>query len=435
MSEGPASTAGHVRDQAGPAPAQVPDLPLIIATIMPGEGTSGVQTHFRELRSYLDGIGTPSVLLTPFSWARPLTVPVFGLRLALRRVSKPAGVVWYRHWHEVFIRNALRRHLAKQDDCVIYAQCPLSARAALRARRGPRQRVVMAVHFAVSQADEWADKGQIARDGKVFRSIRRLEEQVIPQVDGLVYVSRWAQEALLGRLPEAAAVPSAIIGNFVAAGPVAAGPVAEEPGAEEPTAKGPLASAREPSADLVTVGALEPVKNHGFLLTVLAAASRAGYGFTLDVFGDGPLRGSLERQAQELGLAGQVRFRGFRTDVRDFLPGYRAYVHASYWESSSLAIMEAMAAGLPVVAGNIGAIAELCDDGVEARFWSLQDPEQAAATLIALLGSEQDRLTAGRAARERFRRDHDAAVVGPRLRDFLLGSFLLGSEASAAPAR
>ena len=108
--------------------------------------------------------------------------------------------------------------------------------------------------------------------------------------------------------------------------------------------------------------------------------------------------------------------------MRDFLPGYRAYVHASYSESSSLAIMEAMAAGLPIVAGNIGPISELCDDGVEARFWPLDDPAQAAAMLIDLLDCEPARLKAARAARERFRRDFDAEVVGPELRSFLLGA-------------
>ena len=77
--------------------------------------------------------------------------------------------------------------------------------------------------------------------------------------------------------------------------------------------------------------------------------------------------------------------RGFRPDVRDFLPRYRAYVHASYSESSSLAIIEAMAAGLPIVAGNIGPFSELCDEGVEARFWPLDDPAQAAASPIGLL--------------------------------------------------
>jgi glycosyltransferase involved in cell wall biosynthesis len=107
--------------------------------------------------------------------------------------------------------------------------------------------------------------------------------------------------------------------------------------------------------------------------------------------------------------------------MREFLPGYRVYVHASYSESSSLAIMEAMAAGLPIVAGNIGPISELCDDGVEARFWPLDDPAQAAAILIDLLDCEPARAKAARAASERFHRDFDADVIAPRLLSFLLG--------------
>jgi glycosyltransferase involved in cell wall biosynthesis len=260
----------------------------------------------------------------------------------------------------------------------------------------------MAVHFSVSQADEWAVKKQIDHDGAQFRAIRQVEREVIPQVDGLVYVSSWAQNALLDWLPKAAAVPSAVIDNFVA----------------------PLhfASDQEPIGDLVTIGGLLLAKNHSFLLDVLAAAKRAGRSPTLDVFGEGPLRKDLQRRTRSLGLEGQVRFRGFRRDVRDFLPGYRAYVHASYSESSSLAIIEAMAAGLPIVAGNIGPIAELCDDGVEARFWPLDDPDQAAATLLDLLDCEPARLMAASAARERFHRHFDADIIAPRLWSFLMGT-------------
>jgi hypothetical protein len=150
------------------------------------------------------------------------------------------GVVWYRHWHEAFLRNALRRRLAQAGACVVYAQGPLDARAALRARQGPHQRIVMAVHLRISQADEWADKKQIKRDGTVFRAIRQVEREVIPQVDGLVYVSRWARDVLLRWLPEAAAVPSAVIGNFVA--PMKAKPC------------------QEPLGDLVTIGNLDLVR-------------------------------------------------------------------------------------------------------------------------------------------------------------------------------
>jgi glycosyltransferase involved in cell wall biosynthesis len=328
---------------------------------------------------------------------------VFGARLVIERLSRPASVVWYRHWHEVFLRRALRRHLATLDDCVVYAQGPLDARAALQARRGPHQRVVMAVHMRVSQADEWAHKRQIELGGAVFRSIRRAEREVVPRVDGLVFVSRWAREALLAWLPEAEAVPSTVIFNFVA--PFQGEPVVDES-----------------PADLVTVGVLEPTKNHRYLLDVLAQAKHAGRAVTLDIFGEGPLRGDLERQIVSLGLGEQVRLRGFRPDVCSFLPGYRAYAHASYSESSSLTIIESMSAGLPILAGNIGPISELFDDGVEGRFWPLDDPARAAATLVDFLDREPERRRAGDAARSRFRRDFDAEQVAPRLEAFLMGT-------------
>jgi glycosyltransferase involved in cell wall biosynthesis len=262
----------------------------------------------------------------------------------------------------------------------------------------------MAVHYKYSHADEWADirRGPIKRDGVVFRAIRRFDREVIPQVDGIVFVSEWGRKALLSWLPEAAAVPYAVIGNFVQ-------PIAPQPG-------------REPLADLVSIGTLDLVKNHRFLLEVLAEAKRAGRSFTLDVFGGGPLRNDLLRLARSLGLEDQVCFRGFRSDLSEFLPRYRAYVHAAYSESLPLAIIEAMAAGLPVVAGDIGGISELCDDGVEGRFWPLDDPAAAASTLIELLDDEPSRQKAASAASERFCRDFDAGVIGPRLRSFLLGT-------------
>ena len=376
-------------------------LPLVIATMQREEGITGVHTHVRQLRQYLDGHGMDAMFVTSFSWGRALTYPVFAPRLVLERCSKPASIAWHRHWHEVFLQNALRQRLAEIGDCVIYAQGPLTARAALRARRGPHQRVIMAIHFRISEADEWADKKQIKRDGTMFRSIRQVEREVIPHVDGLVFVSEWGRNALLSWLPEAAAVPYAVIGNFVA-------PLHVE-------------ADREPLGDLVTVGNLDLVKNHRFLLRVLAEAKGAGRSFTLDVFGMGPCRKDLLRQRHSLGLEEEVRFHGFQPNVRDFLPRYRAYVHASYSESLPLAIIEAMAAGLPIVAGDTGGISELCDDGVEARFWPLDDPAHAAATLIDLLDSEPTRAMAARAARERFHRDFDVDLIAPRLLSFLQG--------------
>jgi glycosyltransferase involved in cell wall biosynthesis len=110
------------------------------------------------------------------------------------------------------------------------------------------------------------------------------------------------------------------------------------------------------------------------------------------------------------------------------MPGYRAYVHSSFSETSSLAIIEAMAAGLPIVAGAVGPLGELFDDGVEGRYWPLDNPAQAAATVITLLESESALTSAAAAARKRFARDYDAAVLVPRLVSFLNGTTPSGAS-------
>jgi glycosyltransferase involved in cell wall biosynthesis len=384
---------------------------IVIASMLREDDTSGVQSYIKRLRHYLGERGVPTTLVTPFSWGGPLLLPVFAPRLLLKRVSGPANVVWYRHWHGVFLRLALQSQLASAGECVVFAQDPVAARAALRARQGAHQRVVMVVHFRISQADEWADKRQIRFGGTVFRAIRQLEREVIPKVDGLVFMSQWARRAVLDWLPEAASIPSRVVGSIVT-------PLLEEP------VQGYL-------GDLVTIGNLEFVKNHRFLLAVVAEAKRAGRVFTLDVFGKGPLLKKLSREARILGVGQQIRFRGFQPDVRKLLPGYRAYVHASYSESFCLAIAEAMAAGLPILTSDIGPIPELCSGGVECRFWSLDDPVQAAAALIDVLDDEVARSKLGRAARERFVRDLAADQVVPQLMSFLVelcGEATLGAR-------
>jgi glycosyltransferase involved in cell wall biosynthesis len=375
---------------------------LVIASIHREEGITGVHTHIRQFRQYLDKVKMDATVVTSFSWKRVLTYPVFGLRKPIRACSRPASVLWFRHWHEVFLYHALRRRLAELNECVIYAHEPLAARAALRARRGPSQRVVLAIHYSTSTSEEWVVTEGIKPGGPVYRKIRRDERQIIPQVDGIVYVSRWTRHALLDWLPEAETVPSEVIFNFVAPLDVAQ-------------------SAPESAGDLVTVGSLVDVKNHSYLLDVLVEAKKSGQVLTLDIFGEGPLRSDLERKISALGLDDQVRLRGFRTDVRTFLPGYRAYVHSCYSESFCLAIVEAMGAGLPVVAGNVGAISELFDNGVEGRFWPLDDPVRAAAEVMDLLESEPERLRASRSATERFHRDFDADNVAPSLFHFVMG--------------
>ena len=375
---------------------------VIVATLMSRAGTTGLQTHVREVSEYFTRASRPVMVVTPMSRATVLAVPVFGARLAVEKANAAAGVVWYRVSHQQFLYHALRRAVARGDgDVVIYAQCPVSARAALDARTDASQRVVMAVHYDGSQADEWAEKGAIANDGRIFRWIRNLEESTIPELDGLVFVSASARRSLSACIPGADAVESAVVPNFMY-------PLA------------PTASTIAEPADLVTVGGLELHKNQAYLLDVLAAANRFGRRYTLDVIGEGPTHKALVARRGELGLDDQVRLHGRLPSARPALPGHRAYVHAATREAFPYAVIEAMAAGLPIVSGPTGGIPEMVDDGVEGRFWPLDDADAAARILIDLLDDEPRRASIGSAARGRFGCAFDVAVVGPRLEQLLV---------------
>jgi len=374
-----------------------------MATLLRGTGATGVETHIKEVAACSARRGEAVSLVTPFSWMAPMAVPLFGVRRAIDRVSGEASVAWYRYWHYRFLRQALSRRLADDPEAVVYAHCPVSAAAALEARRWPSQRVSMAVHFDTSQADEWVDTRRITGGGKVYAAIRRLETRVLPALDGIVYVSCSVQRALVAWLPAVEKVPSIVVPNFLRA---------SEPGAPLPA----------PRPDLVSVGGLEPAKNQVFLLEVLAEASRLGHRYCLDIVGEGPCRKQLCDLIETLGLKEQVRLLGYQSDVRTLLPRYRAYVHGSTREAMPLAPIEALAAGLPVVAVPVGGLPEVIDPGVEGLFWSPTDPCGAARLLIGLLEDEGARARMSAAARVRFERELAADVVGPRLLDFLFAT-------------
>lgn len=373
--------------------------PVVIASILREQGDTGVQTHVRAVRAALTDAGRSVQLMTPFCAPRWQVYPVFGVRRLVDRLHKPASVWWYRHWHAVFLQCALRRVLADGATRVVYAQCPLSARAALRARVSARQTVVMAVHFNLSQASEWADKGAISPHGRYFRAIQALEAATLPQVDALVYVSAFMRAELERRIPALAQVPSAVIPNFV-----------DDPGPP------PAVEAR---ADLVTVGTLEQRKNQRYALDILHAARRQGRRLTLTVIGDGPDRAALEADARRLGVADQVHFAGFVAGAADRMPGHRACLHVARMENLPLTLIEAMARGLPLFAPAVGGIPEVFDDGHEGHVIPLDDAAAAARIIAGALDAPGSVARAGAAARARFERDFEARRVATRLDAYL----------------
>jgi glycosyltransferase involved in cell wall biosynthesis len=119
-----------------------------------------------------------------------------------------------------------------------------------------------------------------------------------------------------------------------------------------------------PSASLATelpavlcVANFRPYKGHRYLLEAIARLRTQGLSCTLMLAGDGPGRLGLEKLAERLGL--DVRFLGVRTDVQRLLARADAVVLPSLHEGMSNAVMEAMAAGRPVIATDVGGTGEL----------------------------------------------------------------------------
>jgi glycosyltransferase involved in cell wall biosynthesis len=151
---------------------------------------------------------------------------------------------------------------------------------------------------------------------------------------------------------------------------------------------------------VVTIARFHPVKDHAMLLRAFARVAATRPDTDLLLAGDGPLRGELERQAADAGIAGRVRFLGIRSDVPALLQASDIFALTSVSEAASLTLLEAMASGLAVVVTNVGGNPEIVRDGVEGLLVPRGDSEAAATALLRLLNDpvRADAMgTAGRA--------------------------------------
>jgi len=151
---------------------------------------------------------------------------------------------------------------------------------------------------------------------------------------------------------------------------------------------------------LGTVARLDPVKDLGTLIAAMASPPLSGVKLTLLVIGDGSERADLERMAHSLGAASAIRFLGHREDARDVLAACDLYGNSSISEGISLTILEAMAAGLPVVATRVGGTPEIVDDSC-GRLVPSRNSEAVAAMLAQLSADPALRHRLGSEARSR----------------------------------
>jgi glycosyltransferase involved in cell wall biosynthesis len=168
----------------------------------------------------------------------------------------------------------------------------------------------------------------------------------------------------------------------------------------------------------VCAARLAKQKNHAMLLEAFAQGPATNRSAHLLLAGDGECRLALEAQVRVLGLQGRVHFLGLREDVSEVLAAADAFVLASHAEGNPLSLMEAMAAGLPVVATAVGGVPEIVEHQKQGLLVKPQDCHQMAAAMVRLLQDPGTRLAMGRAASRRAEEEFSAARMGRAYRDF-----------------
>lgn len=144
-------------------------------------------------------------------------------------------------------------------------------------------------------------------------------------------------------------------------------------------------------------------KGHRDLLAALPKILEAFPNTRVLLFGRGPLQEDLERECRELGLADAVQFAGFREDLERILPCLDLVVHPAHMEGLGVALLQAAAAGRPIVAAPVGGIPEIVRSGETGMTAPPGDSRALAGAMLTLLRDPDRAWSLGEAAREHVR--------------------------------
>ena len=175
------------------------------------------------------------------------------------------------------------------------------------------------------------------------------------------------------------------------------------------------------------LAALRPDKAHDVFLQAAALVVAADPATHFVIIGDGPQRPFLESLVARLGLGGHVTFLGFRRDLTAVLPALDVAVLSSnpQQETLSVAALEAMAAGIPVISTRVGFMDEIVLEGETGCLVPPGNPPALAAAMLDLLGDDAKRQEMGRAACRLVREGHSLDGMARRF-EALFGELLAG---------
>ena len=174
-------------------------------------------------------------------------------------------------------------------------------------------------------------------------------------------------------------------------------------------------------ADLViaTVGRMEEQKGHSFLLDAFARLRQMpqldGMQLRLLVVGDGRLKLATEQHAAYLGIDHACRFPGSIKDLADVYRAIDVFVMPSLWEGLSLAMLEAMAAGLPMIATDVGGARDVLGDGLRGILVPAGDAVALTRAICDLLVDAEKRSAMANSGRKHVRENYSVAALSRQL--------------------
>jgi glycosyltransferase involved in cell wall biosynthesis len=261
----------------------------------------------------------------------------------------------------------------------------------LSLRRRTRLRIVVWTMHNVEFLPE-----RVEEQTRWFQSLKRAVYRVLyrllaSQVDGIVAVSDQVRQSVMrqmGPIQDKVFTICNAVGLKSFEGPGDSAALCRELGLE-------------PGSHLVaTIGRLTEQKGHRYLIDAAAAVVSSHPDTHLLFIGDGELKDALLRQAQRSGLSRHIHFLGVRQDVPDLLAAVDLFVLPSLWEGLSVALLEAMASGKPVVATAVSGTDQAVIPGQTGLVVPPGNSQALADAVLQLLSHPAQAQAMGQAARQ-----------------------------------
>lgn len=167
---------------------------------------------------------------------------------------------------------------------------------------------------------------------------------------------------------------------------------------------------RDDEIILLNIGRLHPQKGQIYLIEALNMVRNKNKKCKLLMVGRGHMEAELQNKANKMGLGGYIKFLKDRKDIFEIMHSCDIFVLPSIYEGFGIALVEAMACGMPVVVSDIDTFKEIVRDNVDGMIVEKENPERLAAAISSLMNDSEKRLHLGESAKKKAMDEFDVKV-------------------------